>query len=155
MVEVIEWTEKNIDDEITLYLQCHLSSKSIRPSDVEHVQVVVGDDHGDIAFEFGVSLSVELIDRRIIDFEVSVCKVICQKDTATLIECTILMQLTNGLEVVKTIRLCILTKDDGNIICEFNRTPSTGSTTPIDDIYITGDLAFQAMALGKELMVGH
>ncbi len=36
-----------------------------------------------------------------------------------------------------------------------NRTPSIGSATPIVDIYVTSNLAFQAMALGKESMAGH
>jgi hypothetical protein len=30
--ECIEWTEKNINEEITIYLQWHLTSKSITPS---------------------------------------------------------------------------------------------------------------------------
>jgi hypothetical protein len=30
--ELIEWTEKNINEEITVYLQRHLTSKSILPS---------------------------------------------------------------------------------------------------------------------------
>jgi hypothetical protein len=51
--EKIEWMEKNIDEEITMYLQCHLKCKSISPSDVERVQVVVGGNHGDVAFQFG------------------------------------------------------------------------------------------------------
>jgi hypothetical protein len=150
--EKIEWNEKTVGKEITLYIQCHLSSKAIAPSDVERVQVVVGGDHGDVAFQFGASLSVEIIARRIIDFEVSVCEVICKKDTAKLIKRTILPQLTNGLEVVKTIPLCIsVNADDG----KFNRNPSIGSTKPIVDIFVTSDLAPQAMALEKESMAGH
>ncbi len=83
-------------------------------------------------------------------------EVICRKDTAKLIELTILPRLTNGLEVVKLIPLCIsMNRYDGKLVCEYNRTPSIGSTTPIVDIYITGDLAFQAMALGKESLAGH
>ncbi len=35
--EFIEWTEKNIDDEITLNLQRYLSSKSVRPSDIVRI----------------------------------------------------------------------------------------------------------------------
>ena len=34
----IEWTEKNINDEITVYLQRHLNSKSTTPSEVKRVQ---------------------------------------------------------------------------------------------------------------------
>ena len=87
--EKIEWTEKNVDEEITMYLQRHLKSKAIAPSDVERVQVVVGGDHGDVAFQFGTSITVEMIEGQIIEFKISVCKVICRKDTAKLIEHTI------------------------------------------------------------------
>ena len=82
--EFVEWTEKNIDEEITLYLQHHLSSRSVQPAEMACVQVVVGGDHGDTAFQCGASISVELNDARIIDCEVSVCKLICPKDTGKL-----------------------------------------------------------------------
>ncbi len=49
------------------------------PADIERVQVVVGGDHEDTAFQFGASVSVHLKDDAIIDFEVSVCELICQK----------------------------------------------------------------------------
>jgi len=39
--EFIEWTEKSIDDEIARYLQRHLTSKNVNPSDVLSVQAVV------------------------------------------------------------------------------------------------------------------
>ena len=80
---------KNIDEEITMYLQHHLKSKAIALSDIEHVQVVVGGTRGDVAFQFGTSITVEMIVGQIIEFKISVCKVICRKDTAKLIECTI------------------------------------------------------------------
>ena len=72
--EFIEWTEKNINDEITVYLQQHLNSKSITSSEVKRVHVVVGGNHGYTTFQFGASVSVYLIGDRIIDFEVSVCE---------------------------------------------------------------------------------
>ena len=72
---------KKLDEEITLEFKMHLSSKSVMPTDVLRVQVVVGGDHGDTAFQFGASVSVELSDDRIIDFEVSICELICCKDT--------------------------------------------------------------------------
>jgi hypothetical protein len=61
---------------------------------VARVQVVVGGDHGDTAFQFGASISVELNDARIINFEVSVCELICRKDTGKLIKQAILTRLT-------------------------------------------------------------
>jgi hypothetical protein len=69
---------------------------------VNQPQAVVGGDHGDTVFQFGASVSVELSDSRIIDFEVSVCELICRKDTGKLIKSTILTQLTQGLEIVAT-----------------------------------------------------
>jgi hypothetical protein len=120
------------------------------------VQVVVGRDHGDTAFQFGASISVELNDATIIDFEVSVCKLICCKDTAKLIKQTILCRLINGLKVVATMPLHIMTDKDGLLQCRFSNTAPVGnrSTTPKVEVYVTGDLAFQAMALGNELIAG-
>ena len=46
--EFVEWTEKDINDEITVYLQRHLTSKSVMSANIlEQVQVVVGGNHGD------------------------------------------------------------------------------------------------------------
>ena len=67
--EFIEWTEKNSNHEICIYLQHHLNSKSIMPSGVKCVQVVVSLDHRDMAFQFGASISVHLKENRITDFE--------------------------------------------------------------------------------------
>ncbi len=118
----------NINKEITLYLHRHLSSRSVQPSDVASVQVVVGGDHGDTAFQLGTSIAVELNDTTIIDFEVSVCELICRKDTAKLIEQTILPRLTNRLEVVATMPLHITTDKDGLLQCRFSHTPPVGKT---------------------------
>jgi len=111
--EFIEWTEKNIHDEICLNLQRHLTSKSVLPSDVVHVQAVVGGNHGDTAFQFGAKVSVHLRHNRIIHFDVMVCELICCKDTAKLIESTILQRLTNGLEIVATWHLHIESNEEG------------------------------------------
>jgi len=59
----------------------------------------------------------------VFEFEVSVCEVICRKDTAKIIELTILPELTKGLKVVMLIPLCIgIYPDDGELICEFDHT---------------------------------
>ena len=150
--EFVEWTEKDINNEIVVYLQRHLRSRSITPSEVEHVQVVVGGDHGDTAFQFGASVSVNLTNERIIDFEVSVIELICRIDTGELIESTILPRLTKGLEIVATWYLLIENNVNGQIECKFVDTSSPNSLSV--DMYVTGDLAFQAMALGKEKMAG-
>ena len=49
--ESVEWTEKNINEELIIYLQRHLTSKSIKSSNVKLVQVVVDGNHGDTALD--------------------------------------------------------------------------------------------------------
>jgi hypothetical protein len=110
----------------------------------------MGGNHGDTDFQFGASVSVHLTDNRIIDFEVSVCELICRKDTSKLIKTTLLPRLTRGLEIVATWHLHIKNNGQGQIECEFKDAQSINSLTI--DTYVTGDLAFQAMALGKESM---
>jgi hypothetical protein len=70
--EFVEWTGKKIHDEIIVYLQKYLTSKSVMLADVVRVQVVVGGNHGDTAFQFSASVSVHLRDGAIIDFKSSV-----------------------------------------------------------------------------------
>ena len=103
--EFMEWTEKNIDEELCTYLQRHLSSQSVEPSNVACVQIVVGGDHGDMAFQSGASVSVLLHDESRIDFKVSVCELICRKDTGRLLEEAILPRLTQGQEVIAKFQL--------------------------------------------------
>jgi hypothetical protein len=159
--EFIEWTEKNIGKEISIYLQRHLTSKFIQPSDVIHVRVVIGCDHGDTAFQFGASVSVELADNRIIDFQVLVCELICRKDMGHLIKETILTRLSAGLEVISTFDLHIYNHhDNGALVVKYRhagqiQTAPIPSHIPISEVFVMGDLAFQAMALGKESMAGH
>jgi hypothetical protein len=157
--ERIEWTEKCIDDEIIRYLQSHLQSESVDPSDICDVQVVVGGDHGDTAFQFEASVAVEPSNKKIIDFEVSACEIICRKDTGALLEKTILPRLTAGLRTVAESPLHIHIDEKGTISCKFGALPTqhanTAKTIEKVDLYITGDLAFQALALGKESMSGH
>jgi hypothetical protein len=111
------------------------------PADVACVQVVVGGDHGDTTFQFGASVSVHLREGARIDFELSVCELICRKDTGKLIEQTILPTLTRGLEIVATWHLHIERNKQGQIPCEFKQTCSQNSH--FVDMYVTGNLAFQ------------
>ena len=135
-------------------------SKNVNPSVVLSVQVVVGNDHCDTAFQFGASVSVKLCDGNIIEFEVSACELICRKDIAKLIESTILPRLTTGLLVVAAYPLHIYKDEQGSILCKFNcqtcrTTEHAVKIIPKVKVYVTGDLAFQAMVFDKESMSGH
>ncbi len=114
--------------------------------------MVVEGDHGYTAFQFGASVSDDLIGGRIIDFKVLVCEFICHKDMGKLIERTILIGLTKGLEIVATWHFHIELNNDGLLECKFKQNYSINSH--IVDMYLTGDLGFQAMALWKESMAG-
>ena len=106
-------------------MQSYCHRCTLNRADVLCIQAVAGGDHGDTAYQFGASVSAELSGGEIIDFEVSVCKLICQKDTGRLIESTILPTLTSGLNVVATSPLHIYEDDEGNIICKFGETCPT------------------------------
>jgi hypothetical protein len=112
-----------------------LQSKNIHPSSVQHVGVVAGGDHGDVAFLFGAAILVEISEGITIDFKVSVIELICRKDTAKLIKATILPGLTSGLKKVATLPLHIYYDDcDGKIHCKFSKKKyHTLSTTFEDD----------------------
>jgi hypothetical protein len=115
----------------------------------------------DTAFQFGASVLIELADNCIINFEVSVCKLICRKDTGCLLEQMILPRSTDGLEIIATFELHIFNDDEcGVLVAKYRRHASpiqnaTPSHIPTTKVFVMGDLAFQAMALGKESMAGH
>jgi hypothetical protein len=54
---------------------------------------------------------------------------------------------------VATWNLNIEMKDEGGSVCEFSK-DTRSMHSHLVDMYVTGDLAFQAMALGKESMSG-
>jgi hypothetical protein len=87
--ELVEWTQKVMVDVIAWNLSHHLESQNICSTSVVHVNVVASGDHGDVAFQFGASVHVEMSDRHRIHFEVSAIELICRKDTTQLIEATI------------------------------------------------------------------
>jgi hypothetical protein len=70
---------------------------------------------------------------------------------------TILQQLTSGLEIISTFQLHLFTNVESGVLLIEYRNPSSNVTPghiPITEVFVT-DLAFQAMALGKESMAGH
>ena len=114
--EFVEWTEKNFDEEITLELKRHLSSKSVMPTDVLLVfrlssAAIMATQHSSL-----VGLSVKLSNDRIIDFEVSICELICRKVMGHLLKETILRQLTSGLEIISMFQLHLFTENDSGVL---------------------------------------
>ncbi len=69
--ETVEWTEKDLHTEIEVQLLRCLKSRGLRPSDVKAVQVVVGGDHGNTAFQFGAAITAKMHDGGKIYFEVT------------------------------------------------------------------------------------
>jgi hypothetical protein len=97
-----------------------LESKSIDPWSVCHVQMIVGSNHGDTAFQFGALVLIELEDGCHLDFEVMVCKLICRKDSGHLLEETILERLAQGLDIISTFELHLFIDEQNSIVAEFH-----------------------------------
>ncbi len=60
----------------------------MNPSDVVEVQAVVGGDHGDTPFQFGVAVTAKLRCGNELSYELLSSELICRKDTAALIKAT-------------------------------------------------------------------
>jgi len=117
----------------------------MRPYDVKSVQAVVGGDHGDTAFQFGVAITAEMHDGRKIYFKVTTVKLICRKDKSKLLEATILQRLTDGLKIISTqpLHLYFNSNNKDLFVCSFNTPPpdSQDHTTIEITVFVTGDLA--------------
>ena len=118
--ETVEWSEKHLHTEIETQLCRILRSRNVKPSDVLAVEAVVGGDHGDTAFQFGAAVTATLVSGEHLYFEVTTCELICRKDTAALLEQTILPKLTTGLNVVTTRPLHIYLTDNKKLTAHFD-----------------------------------
>jgi len=149
--EFVEWTETNFDEEITLELKRHLSSKSVMATDVLRVfrlssAAIMATQHSSLA-----GLSVKLSNDRNIDFEVSICEL---KVIGHLLEEAILQQLTSGIEIISTFQLHLFTDNEsGVLVVEYRHCNQSLNATPdhipTTEVFVTGDLASQVMSIGK------
>ena len=163
--EKVEWMEKNVHSEIEIQLTRALNSRSLlQPSNVYEVQVVLGGDFGDKAFHFVAEVTAFLNDgSEPVYFEFIVSELICKSESAPLLEATIVPRLKEGLKLITDKRLQIKSTDDGMLVCSFVTAavlyPMTSSTSDskqiLVDIYIIGDLKFQAALFGRAGMSGH
>jgi hypothetical protein len=88
--KTVEWCQTDIIMEVENQMSRVLQSHNVEPSTSKGIQVVVGGDHGDTAFQFGAEVAIMLSDKRVIDFEITNIELICRTDTASLIKATIL-----------------------------------------------------------------
>jgi hypothetical protein len=111
-----------------------------------------------MAFQFGVAITAELQDGEQRYFKICFCKSVCRKDTSALLEKTSLPHLTTGLEVISTQALYLYSNADDLLLCSFTTLLliyiNHDTATIQVSIFITGDLAFQAMIMGREAMSG-
>jgi hypothetical protein len=148
--ECITWEVSDLSDDVAARLARELKSRNLQdPNHVQSVEIVVGGDHGGPAFIFGGSVTVKLQDEEAIKFELISCQLMCRKESAGLIEATVLPFLTKGLRTIIDKQLDISCGSDGEITCEFG----DKGLKPL--LFVTGDLAFQAAALGRESMSPH
>ena len=156
--ETVEWSEKDLYLGIGIQLSRLLKSREVKASNVKAVQAMIGGDHGNTAFHFGAAITAELQDEGLLYFEDCCCKLVCRKDTSVLLEKTILPCLTTGLKVISMQALNIYSNADDMLLCSsFTPLPfhTNDPATIKVSVFITGDLAFQAMIMGREAMSGH
>ena len=99
---------------------------------------------------FKLAITVHLKSGDKVHFELLSCELICPKDTSALIEATILRTLTKGLRIISEQPLHIYKSDGYTLVCKFDAPPPP----EINEVYSTGDLAYQMMMQGREGMSG-
>ncbi len=101
--ETVEWSKKDlVHTEVKIQLSRVMKRGEAKASNMKAVQAVIGGDHGDMAFQFGVVITAELQDGGLPYFEVCCCELVCRKVTSALLEKTILPHLNTGLKVILT-----------------------------------------------------
>jgi len=120
---------------------------------VKRATTVWGGDHGGDAFQFRATVKVHFNDgTEPFEFEMSACEIVCRTDCAELLEKTIVDGLTLGLEKISKSKLNIFLDEEKKIQCSYGEKPVTIQDEDIKTLsnvfmYLTGDLAFFAMAL--------
>ena len=144
-----------------------LAERNKNASEVTRVDFVIGGDHGIGAFRLCIRVIIKLISGELIHKTVQVAKVVCKKDSADILEKTILPLLTNHLKQINDSKLVIMNatnelsgEKSGEIIC--NMFPKTyndyilnATIIPMVTIYVTGDIQWMCMLLGMEGMSPH
>lgn len=155
--EIVEWTEKDIHKELEIQLTRELKGRNVRPSQVKKVHAVIGGDHGNTAFQFSAAIKAILESGEEVYCEILACELICRTDSSELLERTILPRLSKGLEIMAMTNLHIYSTDENSLLCSFTPPPiqiDEQHTILEVQIFVTGDLSFQAMTLGREDMSG-
>jgi hypothetical protein len=145
--DMVEWWDMDLDKAVARQLLRGLKSWNVNPSDVVEVQAVVGGDHGNTTFQFRVAVTAKLRSGDELSYELLSSELMCRKDTAALLEATILPRLTKGLKIISEQPLHLYKTNDDSLTCTFDAPlPEITDPTKISiEIYSTGDLAYQVM----------
>ena len=159
--ETIEFSWKDISLEVATKIATIMQSKNILPEELKRLLVTLGGDHGGDAFQFGAKVGLHFHgNRKPIYFEVSACEVICRTDCSELLEKTLVEKLTPYIKKMETDTMWVYLDEEQKVQCCYGNKPANIDEDRIKGIhktwfYVTGDLAFYAMALGRESMSGH
>lgn len=116
-----------------------------KPDDIEDIAIALGGDHGQGAFRALIKIIIRLKegtgDKRKITRIVKTAHIDCKKDNGTIIKGTISTGIKDSVEKVAEGSLELVGGEAKFI-------EGRGAIAP--KLYLTGDLAFYAMVLGKE-----
>ena len=143
-------------DEVTKNLSCLLNGNNLCPSDIDFVHVCHGGDHGKDKFRFTTKLIVKMKNGKYYEVIFPLADIKCSKDSGTVIKNTILDKIDSGINSVATSRV-EFTHENGtwhSSLAEANvdteSHPDLGHNCCTPETFISGDLAFLCMIVGKE-----
>ena len=113
---------------MSLLIKCNL----IIIDDISRIDFIVGGDHGQGAFRFPMKLLVIMKSSKNIERESSVAYILWKKDNGDILNNIIIDKLQESFEIM----LETVSIDNHQL--------------SIDNLYVTGDLVFLVVLLGKE-----
>ena len=119
--ESIDYEYKSIVEEFELAVSELMSVNSVSTYDVEKIDFVIGGDHGIGAFHLIFRVIIKVRGRNdLIYINVACRKIICKKDTADILECTIMLQLTGDLQTLlkSSVVFWVSPDDNSSVTCE-------------------------------------
>ena len=112
--------------------QLLIESGDIDLSDIDRIDIVVGGDHGQGAFRFPMKILYIMNNEKRYESIQPVGYILCKKDNGLILKNTIIKELGDSIKLL-------------NESISFNNQQLSPS-----NIYVTGDLAFLVILLGKE-----
>ena len=162
--ECVKYWYKDPAEEFVSSVESIINAQELDPKDIAYINHCAGGDHADVKFRFLAKTIVATVDGKYYVDIYSLADVHCKKDTGELLNNTIMDLMVNGMNEIAAGKLIFneIVHEEGDMELkeykvELVETVDEASSTGViknPRSYLTGDLAFLSIMLGKENFEG-